>query len=244
MRFDTSEAAFLEVEEVDSTQHLAARLIKENGHAPSLIFAHHQTSGHGRHGRTWYSAPGESLTASLVFGEYANAPKPWLIGMALACAAASVLHCQLQWPNDLLARGKKLGGVLTEVFEDRDGRRIPVVGLGINLNQSSFPPEIEQRAISLTMAHEAGFGGANPMALTPRNILAKVVERLPSLPEPTEWAHLSPIWDLFDATAGKLYSMPDGRQGIALRVGRDGELLLSVEGNPMAVRAAEAHFAN
>lgn len=242
MRFDASEAAFLEVEETDSTQRLAAQMIREGGPCRSVILAHHQTAGHGRFGRTWHSAPGESLTASLVFWEYADSPIPWLIGMALACAAAGVLHCQLQWPNDLLVRGKKLGGVLTEIFEDGRGRRIPVVGLGINLNQNSFPIEIEHRAISLKMAHEAGIGGEEPLVFSPKEIFTKILQRLPSLPEPDEWQSLAPIWDLFDATPGKLYSMPDGRQGIALRLGQDGELLLSVEGNPMTVRAAEAHF--
>lgn len=242
MRFDASEAAILEVEEVDSTQRLAAQFIARDGSGPSLILAHNQTAGHGRFGRAWHSAPGESLTATFVFWEYADAPRPWLIGMAVACAAASVLHCQLQWPNDLVARGRKLGGVLVELFDDPKGRRVPAVGLGINLNQTGFPPEVEGRAISLRMVQEVARHDGESPQFVPSKILNEVVRRLFSLPEPEEWACLAPIWELYDATGGKLYSLPDGREGIALRVGADGELLLSVNGEPMTVRAAEAHF--
>lgn len=220
-------------DEVDSTQTLAADAVR-NGTPIGIFLTHEQTAGRGRFGRVWVSQKGDSLTFSMVFREYADHPLPYLVGMSVALATAGVLHCQLRWPNDLTAVGKKLGGILTEMVLDADGRRVPVVGVGINLNQVSFPPDLEEIATSAHLAH-----GGTYDALT---IAKKIVDRLAILPEPASWGALSQIWDLFDATPGKRFRLTTGEEAVALGIGSEGQLLCSVNGESQSVLAAEAIF--
>lgn len=222
-----------EIDTIDTTQALAAKYLAD-GRQIGVIYAHKQTAGKGRFGRTWISEEGDSLTFTLVFRAYADHPKPYLIGMAAALAAAGVLHCRLRWPNDLIIGTLKLGGILTELMPDSQGRLVPVVGIGINLNQAEFPEEI--RAIATSLAIERG-GHYDPQLMAHR-----IVERLASLPEPNEWSDLAPIWDLFDYTPGKRYRLPSGEDAIALGIGSEGQLMCSVDGESRSVLAAEAIF--
>ncbi len=224
---------WIELDEVDSTQNVASKMLAA-GDPVGIVFAHSQTSGRGRFGRPWISQRGESVTVSLVFHDYADHPKPHLIGMSVAVAAASALYAQLRWPNDLIIAGKKIGGILTELLPDAQGRRVPVVGLGLNLNQQSFPEEIAEIATSLTLAHGTHYEAAA--------VLRLVLSRLQDLPEPDSWAALAPIWNVFDKTPGKMYKLAEGSLAVAVGVGSDGQLLCSVDGESRTVLAAEALF--
>ena len=220
-------------ETVASTQDLASEALT-TGAPIGIVTARLQTAGRGRFGRPWLTGEGDSLTASLIFDAYADHPRPYLIGMTVALAAAGALHAQLQWPNDIVSGRKKLGGILTEVKRDSRGRSIPVVGIGINLNQREFPEEIADRATSLHLIQGGSYDA--------ESILKRILNRLSSLPEPNGWDDLSPIWDLFDATPGKLYVLPTGEIAVALGVGSEGQLMCSIDGESQAVLAAEAFF--
>jgi BirA family biotin operon repressor/biotin-[acetyl-CoA-carboxylase] ligase len=111
---------------------------------PCLLVAEQQTSGRGRQGRTWLSAPGRSLTFSLALPLQ---PPAWsglslAVGLALAealdpAAPDAAPRIGLKWPNDLWlldapGRGRKLGGVLIETVAVGE-RRMAVVGIGLNV---------------------------------------------------------------------------------------------------------------
>lgn len=224
---------WLSLDEVESTQAVAAEKLAK-GEPIGAVFAKNQTKGKGRFGRDWMSAEGESLTMSLIFREYADHPAPYLIGMAVACGVAGTLHSELQWPNDLVFGDKKVGGILTELLPDENGRRVPVVGIGVNLNQKRFSEEIADRAISLALYR----GGV----YDPETMAKSIVERLPLLPEPNSWADIQPVWMLFDHTPGKSYHLPDGSEATAIGVGPDGRLICAVQGESTSVLAAEAIF--
>lgn len=233
MKIPLDSGEWVRVDEVASTQKLAAALLKE-GRDVAVVMAHHQNAGTGRFGREWFSQPGDSLTASFVFREYANYPTAHLVGMAFAVGAAGALRCQIRWPNDLVIGDKKVAGVLTELLPDEQGRLVPVVGLGVNLNQTEFPEVIAHRATSLHIAH----GGT----YEPEAVARKVLESISHLPEPASWSALSPIWMLFDRTPGKRYLLPTGEEAIALGIGSDAQLLCSVDGESRSVMAGEALF--
>ncbi len=220
-------------DEVESTQTIAAQRLA-NGDPVGAVFAGHQTQGKGRFDRQWHSEVGQSLTMSLIFRDYANHPAPHLVGMAVACAVAGAIHCELQWPNDLVFADKKIGGILTELLPDEKGRKVPVVGIGLNLNQKKFPEEIRDRATSLAMYRGGSYD--------PEEIAKKIVARLPLLPEPDSWADLQPVWMLFDHTPGKSYKLLDGSEGIAIGVGPEGRLICAVDGESTSVLAADAIF--
>lgn len=224
---------WLVVDSVDSTQRLAAQCLRED-RPVGAIMALEQTQGVGRFGRPWFSQPGDSLMVSFIFREYADHPKPYLISMAFALATAGALHCQVRWPNDLVIGERKVAGVIAELLPDSSGRRVPVIGIGVNLNQTEFPEEVSDRAISLRQAH-----GKVSEA---RDIAEKIVARLKSMPEPDEWSDLYPIWMLFDRTPGKRYRLASGEESVAIGVGSGGQLLCSVEGESRSVLAAEALF--
>jgi BirA family transcriptional regulator, biotin operon repressor / biotin---[acetyl-CoA-carboxylase] ligase len=66
-----------------------------------------------------------------------------------AISAASGLSLDVKWPNDLMVRGKKIGGILTEMHAEPTQVRFVVVGIGINVNQEKFPAELSATATSL-----------------------------------------------------------------------------------------------
>lgn len=104
---------------------------------PQLRAALEQTAGRGRRGRPWHTPPGAALLFSLARaheGRRAGDSAATLVcGLAAAEVLADITPIQLKWPNDLLAGGRKLGGVLCEVALDAEGARTLVVGIGINL---------------------------------------------------------------------------------------------------------------
>jgi BirA family biotin operon repressor/biotin-[acetyl-CoA-carboxylase] ligase len=223
---------WLELEEVDSTQRVAAEVVREGGDA-SVVFARHQVAGKGRLGRVWHSDAGDSLTFSVIFREFADHPMPYLIGMASALAAAGAVHAQVRWPNDLVIGVRKVGGILTELVRGPAGL-VPVVGIGINLNQKTFPSELDMIATSLFLEHQRTF--------EPIDVARQILKRVELLPEPDSWLALSSAWDVFDRTAGKMYKLPSGEFAVAVGVGSEGQLLCSVDGETQTVLAAEAIF--
>ncbi|MBN8691396.1 MAG: biotin--[acetyl-CoA-carboxylase] ligase [Armatimonadetes bacterium] len=221
------------LDEVDSTQTVVAKMI-ERGEDSKVVYAAHQTAGKGRFDRHWLSNAGDSLTISIPFPDYADHPKPWLIGMAVAVAAAGAVHAKVRWPNDIVLDGKKCGGILTEIFADSKGRRIPVVGLGLNLNQTEMPEEIAETATSLAI-HRSG-------QHDPVRMAKAILDRLEGMPEPEEWESICGVWMHFDATPGKKYQLPNGDIAIAIGIGPDGELIASVDGETTSIMVADALF--
>lgn len=104
---------------------------------PQLLAALEQTAGRGRRGRSWHASPGASLLFSLARAHEgrraADSAATLACGLAAAEALAEIAPLRLKWPNDLLAGGRKLGGVLCEVALDPTGARTLVVGVGVNL---------------------------------------------------------------------------------------------------------------
>jgi BirA family transcriptional regulator, biotin operon repressor / biotin---[acetyl-CoA-carboxylase] ligase len=231
VRSPVDDGPLLIFESVDSTQDVAAALLRE-GSPVGAVLAYEQTAGRGRFGRVWHSPPRECLAVSLVFSAYAGHPRPYLIGMSIAVAAARAFGCELQWPNDLVIEGRKLGGILTELLPTTEGESVPVVGMGLNLGQHSFPPDIADVATSLSRE--------GLPAPAPEEALKTVLDVLPRLPEPSSWQDLAPHWMSFDRTPGKRYRLHDGREATARSIGPDGQLICSTDGQEMFVLAAEA----
>ena len=232
MRSPLASGQWIEIDEVTSTQDVARESLLEPSQSAGVIFAAQQTRGRGRFDRAWFSEKGNSLTMSLICREQANHPRAWLVGMAVAAASAAVIHSRLRWPNDLYLDGKKVGGVLTEIMPDHQGRSVPVVGLGINLDVLEFPADIAVHATSLAL-HRPGVH-------EPREVGKAIVERLGDMPEPEHWSDLQPIWTLFDDTPGKRYRLISGEEAVAIGIGPEGELVCAVEGETTMVMAAEA----
>jgi len=140
---------FIKLDVIDSTNNYAMNLVKD-GWAKNLacIWALDQNMGKGQRGNIWQSEAGKNLTCSIIFfPDSLNAGNSFYLSMA-ACLAAkkflesSCMDVKIKWPNDLLVSGKKAGGILIENILEKQIIRSSVIGIGINLNQREFPPDI------------------------------------------------------------------------------------------------------
>ena len=154
-------------ETLDSTNDLAKALAAQGAPEGTVVVAEAQTGGRGRLGREWNSPPGVGLYVSLVLRPML--PPMELPQITLTTAVAVVRAVRrvagvapgIKWPNDLLFNGKKLGGILTEMETESDRIRHVVVGLGLNVNNPEFPPELAATATSLTLAAGGVFSRVN-----------------------------------------------------------------------------------
>ena len=109
--------------------------------APMLLAAELQTAGRGRAGRSWHSAPGDSLCFSLAWRLQASIERLSGLSLAVGVTIAETLGAfgwpvQLKWPNDLLIGGEKLGGILIETAQQAAAKSSPrwaVIGVGLNV---------------------------------------------------------------------------------------------------------------
>lgn len=128
-------------ERLASTNDEARRLAEHGAPAGTVVLAAEQTSGRGRHGRSWTSPPGNLYVSVLLRPDCAMAIATQLslvAGLALAEALAILgppaVDLQLKWPNDVLIGGAKTAGILLEGASAADGRSAWVVaGTGVNL---------------------------------------------------------------------------------------------------------------
>jgi len=124
-----------------------------------VVVADQQTAGRGRRGHTWFSPAGSGLYVSVVLAPAAARVDPARATTLLTLAAgvalaegieqATGLRVDLKWPNDLQMTRRKLGGILAESSGAGGERATVVVGYGINVLASAFPPELRDRATSL-----------------------------------------------------------------------------------------------
>ncbi|MEN9491953.1 MAG: hypothetical protein RJA63_2402 [Pseudomonadota bacterium] len=132
-----------------STNALLLRYAAEGARTGLTLWAEEQTAGRGRRGRRWHSAPGHSLTFSVLWQFGKQVPVSGLslaVGLAVA-EALQELGCEgvgLKWPNDIWLLGHKLGGVLTELVFEKDGFQA-VIGIGLNVRRHpAWEADIEQ----------------------------------------------------------------------------------------------------
>jgi len=146
---------------IGSTNTEAMRSAAEGAPEGSVFLAEEQLAGRGRGANTWHSARSTGIYCSVVLRP-AMPPSDVLIfslaaGLAVRGAVAEIapqLEPDLKWPNDLLLGGKKFCGILTEMNAEATQVRHLVVGIGINVNQAKFPPEL--RAIATSLRIETG----------------------------------------------------------------------------------------
>lgn len=142
--------------ETDSTNIQAKRLGENDAADGTLVVAEHQTSGRGRRGKSWVSPTGNCYFSVLLRPEI-SADRASMItliaamGLAKAIKEISHLDTMIKWPNDVIANGKKLCGILTESSTDLEYINYAVVGIGINTNQMEFPEEIRDTASSIRL---------------------------------------------------------------------------------------------
>lgn len=144
-------------ETTDSTNEQAKKIItnrREKIEDGLLFVAEEQTSGKGRLERTFYSPKSEGILFSIVIRpEIAPQDAPKFTLSAAVAIAEAMEECQLKpeikWPNDIVYKGKKIAGILTEMSAEIDKIHCIIIGCGINFSIKKFPAEIEKIATSI-----------------------------------------------------------------------------------------------
>ena len=226
-------------EELDSTNSEARRLAEKGEPGPLWISTGRQTAGRGRRGRAWDAAPGNLAATLLIRPGASQAVIGQLSFVAALAAAETASHFArsasilVKWPNDVLAEGKKLSGILLEGGSDW-------LAIGIGINLASFPEGTEFPAISL-----AQLGIAPP---SPEEALTVLAAR---------FAHWYDVWmkDGFDTIRDAWLARAAGlgkpirarlpsetREGVFEGIDQSGALLLNEQGRVRPIAAAEVFF--
>lgn len=151
----------INLDNTDSTNEYAKRLARENflyGNVDkTVVIAESQSAGKGRLGRSFLSENGKGIFMSILLTPGPDMSPEQASGLTLVAAVAlheAILNvCGLEtgikWPNDIVADGKKLCGVLTEMSVDGSGVKFVVVGIGLNVSNEMFDKELSKLATSL-----------------------------------------------------------------------------------------------
>jgi BirA family biotin operon repressor/biotin-[acetyl-CoA-carboxylase] ligase len=215
---------------LDSTQTKAHELVEQGAAEGTLVIAEQQTAGRGRMGRTWHSPPGSGIYMSLILKP--RIPLHFTPQLTLLAAVALCRGIQritdvtvgIKWPNDLLARGKKMSGILLESNAEDERLRYIVAGMGIgvNLQPDDYPPEL--RSVATSLAIEAG------RRFERETIIAAVLDEFEALYAMYHEQGFAPIRLLWEANSVSLHRplrvrTPSGElEGIAESLNESGGL--------------------
>jgi len=135
------------LDKTDSTNSYLKQLSVERLCQGTLCIADNQQRGRGQYERNWHSEPFKNLTFTLIFMPSASR-RLHIISLACALACCKQIEQEVQqdifikWPNDIMCKGKKLGGLLTESIYSGNRLDKLLVGVGLNVNQSRFPQSL------------------------------------------------------------------------------------------------------
>jgi len=160
----------LRYDTIDSTNAEAKRLARAGALPGTVVWAAEQSAGRGRRGRSWVSPPGNLYTSLLLDPECDPASAAQLgfvaavaLAEAVEAIAARAATVQCKWPNDLLANGRKLAGILLE-SETGPGGGLQFLVLGIGVNLASSPSGTAFPATSLAGEGIAGVAPGDLLA--------------------------------------------------------------------------------
>jgi BirA family biotin operon repressor/biotin-[acetyl-CoA-carboxylase] ligase len=145
-------------EQTTSTNDVAEKLARDGVKEGAVVFAESQTKGRGRLGRKWLSPTRKGLWFSVLLRPNLHPQETTQLTVISATAlrraikTVAGLSAEIKWPNDLLLGGKKVAGILTEMSAEMDRVRHVILGIGVDVNQEEFPPELRKIATSLKIA--------------------------------------------------------------------------------------------
>jgi BirA family biotin operon repressor/biotin-[acetyl-CoA-carboxylase] ligase len=139
-----------------STNTIAMEAAAAGASEGSVFLAEQQTAGRGRGSNHWHSAESAGIYCSVIVRPALPPSEVLVLSLAAGLAVRAAVQeidsgvvADLKWPNDVLIEGKKFCGILTEMNAEATRVRHIVIGIGININQSEFPGDLQQTATSL-----------------------------------------------------------------------------------------------
>ena len=141
----------LTFKEITSTNTLLKQMVANSTPLPegTVIMAENQTAGKGQQQNGWHSEAGKNLTFSLLlFPEFLPPANSFSLLCAVSIGVIKALQLilgdqvRIKWPNDIYYKQKKLGGILIENLVAKNSIKHSVIGIGININQETFPDHL------------------------------------------------------------------------------------------------------
>jgi BirA family transcriptional regulator, biotin operon repressor / biotin---[acetyl-CoA-carboxylase] ligase len=231
------------VPEIDSTNDDAARDLGDPAASGTVILAEYQRHGRGRRGRRWLAPPGSALTFTAVLPQPVPTAALWIVPFWCALAVADGVYSatnialDLQWPNDLLLRGRKACGILS-TSRVLGASTWAACGIGLNvLRPGAGAGEVDPSAAYLT-------DGA--AAVAREDVFVAIVRALDGMLDGLEdTAAIAHTWEHRAGVPGTRYRIQvDGEdapvEGPALRIGPQGELVIAVGGRERSIALGDA----
>jgi BirA family transcriptional regulator, biotin operon repressor / biotin---[acetyl-CoA-carboxylase] ligase len=214
---------------VDSTQSVAFTLAERGAADRTVVVADQQLAGRGRRGRAWRAPAGTSLLASIIVRPRLPHSLLSTLSLTTAVAAAEALRrvagvdARLKWPNDVLVADRKIAGILLESRVGAD--LVTIIGIGINLGQREFPPDLAATATSVALE--------NGRAPSREAVLTALLEEFDVWRARLEGEGFAPVregWRRLNDTLGRQVTV-DAITGVAVDLDTDGALLIDVGGS-------------
>ncbi|MCT8341162.1 biotin--[acetyl-CoA-carboxylase] ligase [Flavobacteriaceae bacterium TK19130] len=216
---------------IESTNTYLKELVRANSFdEDTVVWTTHQTEGRGQHGNSWVSEPGKNLAISLYTRlRGISIEDRFALTMAASLAVCDMLETlhisdyTVKWPNDILSRNKKIAGILIENTVQRDIISAAIVGIGLNLNQTSFLGL--PQASSLAKLTNRAFQAEKVLEILV-NALKRRFEHLPSV----DFNLLKKEYEskLFRKDEVSTFSFPDQSKKVGIIKGVTNEGLLTV----------------
>jgi BirA family biotin operon repressor/biotin-[acetyl-CoA-carboxylase] ligase len=222
-------------ERTTSTNDVIEKLARDGVKEGAVVFAESQTNGRGRLGRKWMSPERKGLWFSVLLRPDLRPQEITQLTVVAATALWRAIHEQtglrpgIKWPNDILVRGRKTAGILTELTAELDRVKHVILGIGVdvNLGAGDFPSELRRLATSLKL--ELGRPVSRSELAT---AILRELDRDYARVGAGDFASVADEWEEHCTTLGRQVAIRIGdRQirGRAEALGEDGALLLRTE---------------
>jgi BirA family biotin operon repressor/biotin-[acetyl-CoA-carboxylase] ligase len=224
-----------------STMDSAAALVHDGAAHGVVVVAEEQTAGRGRRGTRWASPPGAGLYFSFVARPHLTSMTSLItlaagIGVRDGIAAATGLAADLKWPNDLIVGKRKLAGILAEGIAIGTPHQAVIVGVGINIQDAAYPPDVALRATSL----ESELGKHVDAAAVFDNVLKGLWDRLALLERSP--GDILQAWRAASPNVVGTRVEWDGRHGVTAGIDDSGALLVTTADRVERIIAGELRW--
>jgi BirA family biotin operon repressor/biotin-[acetyl-CoA-carboxylase] ligase len=230
-------------EVLDSTNQTAKALAMDGAPEGAVVIADRQRAGRGRMGRRWESESGSNLTFSLILRPVISPDRLGLLSLYASLAVAEGVEAitgltpTCKWPNDLLLSSKKFCGILSEGVFNGPLLVSVIIGIGINVNQVTFPEALHDRATSISLAA----GGPIDRVVLLAEVLRRLEEEYRAVAR-GEFERILREWKARASLFGSEVAVD--RQGTLLRgtasrLAEDGGLIIAAGGEEIKVLAGD-----
>lgn len=171
---------WIRLQDTSSTNSYALDLLAQNPLEGTLITAEYQEKGRGQKGNVWTAPPETNLLLSLIyFPRFLSLSNLFSLSKVVSLGVQAAIkdflpeaNVQIKWPNDILINQRKVAGILIENQLEGSTLKASVIGIGLNVNQQNFPPELENVATSMRRFSDA--------MLNREDVLQRILEKVES----------------------------------------------------------------